>query len=127
MSHPAKERVVIVGASDKPERYAHKAMHALLRHGHEVVLVHPSLKAIEGRPVYPDLSEISGQVDTVTLYVGPAISSGLSEKLISLRPRRVLFNPGTENPGLAAQLVAAGILTEEACTLVLLATGSFDA
>jgi predicted CoA-binding protein len=122
--HPS-ERVVIVGASDKPDRYAHQAMRALLRHGHNVVLVHPVLKAIEGHPVLHDLADISPPVDTVTLYVGPAISAGLGEKLIALKPRRVLFNPGTENPALESQLRAAGISPEQACTLVLLATGSF--
>ncbi len=120
-----QQRVVIVGASDNPERYAHKAMRSLLDHSHEVVLVHPRLPSIEGRAVHHDLAEIDGPVDTVTLYIGPAISSGLADKLIALKPRRVLFNPGAENPSLAAQLQAAGIATEEACTLVLLATGAF--
>ncbi len=123
MSTP--QRVVIVGASDKPERYAHKAMRSLLQHGHEVVLVHPRLQEIEGRRVLADVSEIEGTVDAVTLYVGPAISAGLAEALIALKPRRVLFNPGAENPALASQLRAAGIQTEEVCTLVLLATGAF--
>lgn len=119
------ERVVIVGASDKPDRYAHKAMVQLLCHGHEVVLVHPRLREIEGRPVLPDLTQVEGSIDTITLYVNPAISSRMAEALIALHPRRVLFNPGTENPGLAQKLQAAGIATEEACTLVLLATGAF--
>ncbi len=119
------ERVAIVGASDKPDRYAHKAMVQLLRCGHEVVLVHPRLREIEGRPVLPDLSQIDGRIDTVTLYVNPAISTGMADALIALHPRRVLFNPGTENPELAHKLQAAAIGTEEACTLVLLATGAF--
>ncbi len=119
------QRVVIVGASDKPERYAHKAMRSLLEHGHEVVLVHPRLKEIAGLPVLADLSQVEGAVDTVTLYVGPAISSGLAEALIALKPGSVIFNPGAENPDLTARLQAAGIATEEACTLVLLATGAF--
>lgn len=120
-----RQRVVIVGASDHPERYAHMAMRSLLEHGHEIVLVHPRLKEIEGRPVLADLSQVEGAVDTVTLYVGPAISAGMADKLIALKPKRVLFNPGAENPGLAARLRDAGIETEEACTLVLLATGAF--
>jgi predicted CoA-binding protein len=117
--------VVIVGASDKPERYAHKAMRSLLQHGHQVVLVHPQLKRIEDHPVHVTLSEISGPVDTVTMYVGPRISTQLRDELIDLKPRRVIFNPGAENPDLAKQLRQAGIQTEDACTLVLLATDTF--
>ena len=59
------------------------------------------------------------------MYVGPAISANLAQPLLALRPGRVIFNPGTENPTLAAQLEAAGIPTEEACTLVLLSTGVY--
>jgi predicted CoA-binding protein len=120
------QRVVIVGASDKPERYSHRAMRALLRHGHEVVLVHPALREIDGLPVHAALADVTGPVDTVTMYVGPAISSGMGAALLALRPRRVLFNPGSENPVLQQQLAAAGIQCEESCTLVLLATGSFS-
>lgn len=123
-SSPA-QRVVIVGASDKPDRYAHMALTLLRRHGHEVVPVHPRLTEIEGVPVVSDLSDITGAVDTVTMYVGPAISSGLVDKLIALRPQRVIFNPGSENPELADSLESAGIAVEEACTLVLLNTGQF--
>jgi predicted CoA-binding protein len=119
------ERVVIVGASDNPERYSHRALLLLRQHGHEVVPVHPKLAQIEGVPVVADLSAISGPVDTVTMYVGPAISAGLGDKLAALKPRRVIFNPGTENAVLEQQLSAAGIICEEACTLVLLNTGQF--
>ena len=119
------ERVVIVGASDNPERYSHRAQLLLRQHGHEVVPVHPKLAQIEGVPVVADLSAISGPVDTVTMYVGPAISTGLGDKLAALKPRRVIFNPGTENAVLEQQLSAAGIACEEACTLVLLNTGQF--
>lgn len=125
MSSNRPQRVVIVGASDQPERYAHKAMRSLLQHGHEVVLVHPRLKEIEGRPVLAEVAQVTGPVDTVTLYVGPAISAGLADSLLAMKPGRVLLNPGAENPELATRLQAAGIATEEACTLVLLATGVF--
>ena len=125
MTTPKTERVVILGASDKPDRYSHKAQLLLREHGHEVVPVHPKLASIEGVPVVADLSQVSGAVDTVTMYVGAAISSGLADKLIALKPRRVIFNPGSENPALVAKLEAADIAVEEACTLVLLRTGQF--
>lgn len=121
----ASERVVIVGASDRPDRYAHKALLALRRHGHDTVLVHPRLKEIEGLPVHASLSEVTAPVDTVTLYVGPAASADMAADLIALKPRRVIFNPGAENAELQSSLAAAGIRPEEACTLVLLATGQF--
>ena len=121
----SKQRVVIVGASDNPERYSHRALLLLRKHGHEVVPVHPKLAAIEGITVVADLSAITSPVDTVTMYVGAAISNGLTEKLTALKPQRVIFNPGAENAPLADALQNAGIACEEACTLVLLNTGQF--
>ena len=120
-----KQRVVIVGASNNPERYSHRALLLLRKHGHEVVPVHPQLTEIEGIPVVADLTAITGPVDTVTMYVGAAISAGLQDKLIALKPRRVIFNPGAENASLADALLKAGIACEEACTLVLLNIGQF--
>lgn len=120
-----KERVVIIGASDNPERYSHRALLLLRKHGHEVVPVHPRLAEIEGVPVVADVGLITGPVDTVTMYVGAAISSGLQDRLIALGPKRVIFNPGAENAVLAHALQKAGIACEEACTLVLLNTGQF--
>lgn len=125
MNQTHKERVVILGASDKPERYSHRAMKMLREHGHEIVLVHPRLAEIEGQPVLNDLADIRGAVDTVTMYVGPEASNAVAGELIALRPRRVIFNPGSENPALQARLVDAGVQVEEACTLVLLSTGQY--
>ena len=121
----SKERVVIVGASNNPERYSHRALLLLRKHGHEVVPVHPTLAEIEGTPVVADVGLISGPVDTVTMYVGAAISAGLQDRLIALKPKRVIFNPGAENALLAEALQKAGIACEDACTLVLLNTGQF--
>lgn len=123
----SKERVVIVGASPKPERYAYKAMQALLKHGHEVVLFNPTLpqSSIEGHPVVKSFKEVEGPVDTVTLYVGEKISATMAEPLQTLSPRRVIFNPGAENAGLEASLREANIHCQQACTLVLLATQQF--
>ncbi len=120
-----KETVVIIGASNNPERYSHRALLLLRKHGHEVVPVHPKLAEIGGIPVVADVGLITGPVDTVTMYVGAAISSGLQDKLIALKPRRIIFNPGAENAPLAEALQKAGIACEEACTLVLLNTGQF--
>ena len=120
------ERVVIVGASDNPERYSHKALLLLRHHGHEILPVHPKLTSIEGVPVMSDLSQVAGPVDTVTMYVGAAISKGLTDKLVAMKPKRVIFNPGAENPELQERLTTAGVDVEEACTLVLLRIGQFN-
>ncbi|MCC6884706.1 MAG: CoA-binding protein [Verrucomicrobiales bacterium] len=126
MKDPTAETVVLVGASDDPERYAHKALVSLLKHGHHVIPLHPKLTDIGGIPVLASLEEVTRPVDTVTLYAGPKISAGLLGDLVKLSPRRVIFNPGAENPLLAQELAKAGIASEEACTLVLLASGQFS-
>jgi len=120
-----RQRVAVVGASAKPERYSNRAVRELVRHGHEVIPVHPAASSIEGLPVVPHVADLSGHVDTVTLYVSAKRSSELTGALASLHPDRVIFNPGAENPELAEALEAEGIRTEEACTLVLLSTGQF--
>ena len=119
------EHVVIVGASDRPERYSYRAFQQLQAHGHRVSLVHPRLKDVDGVAVVDSLEAVERPVDTVTLYVNPAILEPLIPGLIALAPRRVLFNPGTESEAAEQALKAAGIEVEEACTLVLLSTGAF--
>ena len=119
------ERVVILGASHRPDRYAHKAFTTLLKYGHEPIPVHPTLSEIEGVAVIPNLPAVEGKVDTITLYVNPTISEPLADEIIALNPKRVIFNPGTESALLEEQLEAAGISAEVACTLVLLDTGQF--
>jgi len=120
-----KQRVVVVGASPKRERYSNQAVRLLARHGHEVVPIHPAASSIEGLPAVPRLEDLSGPIDTVTLYVSPERSTAFAGPLVRLQPNRVIFNPGAENPALRAALDAQGIHTEEACTLVLLKTGQF--
>ncbi len=119
------ETVAILGASDKPDRYAHRAQLMLQEHGHEVILISPKLKEINGTPVKPDLSSVKESVDTLTMYVNANISSAMIEEIIALNPGRVIFNPGTENQKLEVALKDNGIAYEEACTLVLLSTDQF--
>ncbi|WP_409479496.1 CoA-binding protein [Pseudobdellovibrio sp. HCB154] len=119
------EKVVIVGASDKPDRFAYKAMVMLKQYGHEPILVNPTLKEIEGHTVYPDLDQVLRPVDTLTMYVNPRISVAMKDQIIALKPKRVIFNPGTENPAIAFDLKKTGIDTIHACTLVMLSTGEF--
>ena len=68
------EKVLILGASPRPERYANKAMHRLIHHGHEPILVNEQYEEIEGKKVYPSISSVPEKADTLTMYIGPKLS-----------------------------------------------------
>jgi uncharacterized protein len=119
------ENVLILGASDKPERYSHKAKVLLEEHGHKTFLVHPKLKEVDGVQVFASISKVESKIDTLTMYINPGISLTMIDEIIRLNPKRVIFNPGTENAELVDALNRANICSEEACTLVLLNTGQF--
>jgi hypothetical protein len=119
------QRVIVMGASHKPERYSNQAIRLLREHGHEVIPVNPKLDEVEGLKVARALGEIDGAVDTLTMYIGAERSGALAEAILRLRPGRVIFNPGSENPELEQRLEGAGIPFEHACTLVLLRTEQF--
>jgi len=117
--------VAVIGASNKPDRYSHQALMLLLDKGHRPYPVHPHLMEIEGLPVYPSLRVIPYPIDTVTIYLSAQRQQAIAEDLLQSGARRVIFNPGAENPELAALLKNKGKETLEACTLVLLKTGQF--
>ena len=117
-------KVLVYGASTNPSRYAYIATELLLHYGHEVSLVGIKKGEVLGITIQQD-QPVLNDIDTVTLYVGPSNQEGLFDYLKAVAPRRVIFNPGTENPELEIALEKAGIQTEEACTLVLLHTGQF--
>lgn len=117
--------VAVVGASAKADRYAHRALRMLLSHGFRPIPVSRSGKDILGQKGYASLTGVPDRIDTVTMYVSPERQAPVIRDILAIRPRRVIFNPGTENPGAAAILQQHGISTEEACTLVLLSTGQF--
>lgn len=118
------KRTVVIGASPNPSRYSHEATIRLQRAGEDVVPIGIRGGSIGETAIVTDRPELDG-VDTITLYVGPQNQDEWRDYILSLKPRRVIFNPGTENPELEGQLTAAGIETEVACTLVLLATQSY--
>lgn len=120
------QTVVILGASQKKDRYSYRAFQMLKSYGHEPLPVNPNLEVLEGAPVYPSLRDIHIFVDTLTMYVGPEVSSKLKEDILALKPKRVIFNPGSENLALAKTLEESGIRVVEACTLVLLRTNQFE-
>ena len=121
----AKETVVVLGASPKPERYSNQAVRALVEHGHHVIPVHPLLKKIAGVVAVPALSGVKDPVDTLTLYVGSERGKELLQDIINLGPDRVIMNPGTESDEIEEQLSANNIPVLRACTLVMLRTDQF--
>lgn len=121
------EKVVVVGASPKPDRYSNKAIKMLIQHGHQVIPVNPGHEIVEGLNTISSLAELKpGSIDTVTMYVGSVHSSNMGEDLKNLEPRRVIFNPGSENPELENDLRQAGIGVVHACTLVMLSINQFE-
>lgn len=118
-------KTLVIGASERSSRYAHQAVCLLREHQEEVVATGIRAGRIgevvieTGQPAYTD-------VDTVTLYIGPPRQDeALRRYVIGLNPRRVIFNPGTENALFAEELAGAGIAAVEACTLVMLRTGQW--
>lgn len=119
------KKTVVVGATDNPTRYAYKAVHRLQQHGHEVVPVGIRKSEVGGKPIVTDLNQPIEDVDTVTLYVGPRNQPYWYDYILSLKPKRIIFNPGTENLEFERMAADANIETMHHCTLVMLATDSY--
>ena len=118
------KRTVVIGASENPERYAYKATVSLDNHQHEVIPVGLREGQIRNIPIRKDKPAIA-DVDTVTLYVGPQHQPAWYDYILSLHPKRVIFNPGTENEEFEARLRKENIEPVEACTLVMLSIGTY--
>lgn len=118
------KRTLVIGASTNPERYAFKAITSLVNHGHEVFAL--GLKSGEVAGIKFDTEKIAySDLDTISLYVGPQNQTEYFSYVESLNPKRVIFNPGTENEVFQSRLRAKGIEVEVACTLVLLSIGQY--
>ena len=122
---PEHSTVAVLGASPKEDRYSFKAVRMLKEHHHRPIPVHPAGHTVDGIPGLKSLDEIRGSVHTVTCYVNAAISDGEFDRIVALKPKRVIFNPGAENENLAVRIEEAGIEVVRACTLVMLRTGQF--
>ena len=103
-------KVVVLGASPNPARYSYKAVRLLLRHGHEPIPIGIREGEIDGIKIIKGMPQVN-DVHTVTLYLGPARQKQYYDYILSLKPQRVIFNPGTENPELEQMLTARGIET----------------
>jgi hypothetical protein len=118
-------KTLVLGATPNPKRYAYKAVHQLLSKEIEVVPMGIKEGVIASIPIVP-VNEQQENIHTVSLYVGAARQKDYYDFIINLAPKRVIFNPGTENPHFAQKLNNAGISWENACTLVLLSTNQYQ-
>ncbi len=119
------KKTLVLGASTKPDRYAYKAITMLQLHGHEVVAVGNAVGEVGNITIQQELPEQIDNLDTITLYLNPSRQVPYYDAIIGLQPKRVLFNPGTENSDLVNLCNENGIATEYACTLVLLSTSNY--
>lgn len=120
------EQVAVLGASPKPERYAYRAQRMLLANGHAVIPVNPAFEDVGGLPTVP-LEALPEGLDTVTVYLGAERMLPLVEPLAARAPRRIILNPGADDPEVVSALEAAGMCVQLACTLVLLESGRYEA
>lgn len=118
------EKTLIIGASSNPERYSYLAAQKLLAHGYEIEMIGKRQDVIFDRAIDTQKKDFE-DIDTVTLYISEKFQPEYYEYIISLNPRRVIFNPGTENPEFEEMLIQNDIHVEEACTLVLLGSGQY--
>lgn len=118
------KKTLVIGASTNPERYSYLAINSLKRHGHEVVAIGRKAGEVNGVKIETDHPPFT-DIDTVTLYLNISHQKEYYDYILSLKPKRVIFNPGAENFDLLERVQAAGILGLEACTLVLLSTGQY--
>ena len=119
-----KKKTLVLGASDNPSRYSYLALHRLSGHGHPVVAIGKKTGMVAGIPIEKEKKDFDN-VDTVTLYLNPMHQKQYYDYIISLQPKRIIFNPGAENDELSELATKNGIKPMEACTLVLLATGQY--
>jgi uncharacterized protein len=115
---------LVIGASTKPWRYSYKAIKALRHHKHNVVAIGLREGKIDDVVISRELPE-GKNIDTVTMYIGAARQKPYYDFLVSMNPRRVIFNPGAENRELSDMLSKNGIEVIEECTLIMLATGQY--
>ncbi len=119
------KKTMVFGASPNPSRYAHLAVRRLENNGIEVVALGRRAGQIGNTTIQTDYPAQIDELHTISLYLGAKHQPPYYDYLIGLKPKRVLFNPGTENPDFVARLEKAGIVAEMACTLALLSIGAY--
>ncbi len=120
------KKTVIIGATTNPSRYAYLAAGMLTEYKHKIVPVGIKQGEVYGEKILPIYDRpVIDNVDTVTLYIGPRHQPEHYDYILSLKPKRVIFNPGTENDEFEKLIEASGAKALEACTLVLLRSGQY--
>jgi len=118
------KKTLILGATPNEGRYANLAANRLVRAGHNIVNV--GLREGEAAGVAIEKpGTIHSDIDTITLYIGPSHQPDLYDYILATNPKRIIFNPGTENSELRRMANERGIKTEYACTLVMLSIGQY--
>lgn len=118
------KKTLVLGASTKPEKYAYKAIAMLVEKGHAVLAIGQNAGEVSGIKIHTKTIPLKN-IDTVTLYLNVARQRDYYNYIVETKPKRVIFNPGTENPELYQLLQLNDIKVEVACTLVLLATNQY--
>jgi uncharacterized protein len=118
------KKTVVLGASTNPSRYSFLAINKLMANGHAVIAIGNKKGTVKGVEIRLDLT-IHEDIDTITLYLNPTNQKPYYDYILAIKPKRIIFNPGTENEELEQLAQAAGIATIEACTLVMLSTGQY--
>ena len=121
---PQEKKTLVIGASANPGRYSNLAINRLRAWGHPVVAIGQRKVKTGDVEIETEKRAFEG-VDTVTLYLNPLRQKEYYDYILSLHPKRIIFNPGAENPELASLARADGIQPLDACTLVLLSTGQY--
>jgi hypothetical protein len=123
MNNPVRKTLVI-GGSENPRRYSYLAIKKLREHGNDVVSIGGRNGQVDDVGIMTEKRPFQ-EIDTVTFYLNPTLQKSYYDYILSLHPRRIIFNPGAENPEFYRLAESAGIEPIEACTLVLLSTGQY--
>ncbi len=118
------KKTLVLGATTKTDRYAYRAINMLVQKGHTVLAIGQNTGEVAGVKIQTKAVPVKN-IDTVTLYLNPTRQRDYYNYIIEAQPKRVVFNPGTENPELYQLLELNNIKAEVACTLVLLATNQY--
>ena len=121
---PISKKTLVLGASANPTRYSYLAVNKLREHNHPVVAIGRTTALVADIPVQSETNPIP-ELDTVTMYLNPVNQKNYYDYILDQHPKRVIFNPGAENPEFEKILQEKGIQSVEACTLVLLSTGKY--
>ena len=118
------KKTLVLGATTKPDRYAFKAISMLVDKGHSVLALGQNAGEVAGIKIQTKAIPLKN-IDTVTLYLNPTRQRDYYNYIVEAKPKRVIFNPGTENPEFYQLLKLNDIKVEVACTLVLLSTNQY--